>query len=107
MSYSSQTDLKEVLSNYGINEIFTEKANFTRLSDNPIYVGEMSQKITLKIAERGTVETNIYSKTSETGVEYNYDESIVLDHPYAYLIINNETNDIMFIGKVVRINESN
>ena len=25
------------------------KANFTRLSDNPIYVGEMSQKITLKI----------------------------------------------------------
>ena len=52
-----------------------------------------SQKITLKIAERGTVETNIYSKTSETGVEYNYDESIVLDHPYAYLIINNETNE--------------
>lgn len=107
MSYSSQIDLKKVLSNYGINEIFTEKANFTRLSDNPIYVGEMSQKISLKIAERGTVETNIYSKTSETGMELSYDESIILDRPYAYLIINNETQDIMFIGKVVKINESN
>lgn len=107
MSYSNQIDLKPVLANYGINEIFTDKANFTRLSDNPIYVGQMSQKISLKIAERGTVETNIYSTTTEESTETSYEESIILDRPYAYLIINNETNDIMFIGKVVKINESN
>ena len=50
MNYQSEIDIQELVNHYNINEIFTEKANFRRLSDNPIYVGEMSQKITLKIA---------------------------------------------------------
>ena len=39
--------------------------------------------------------------------EEEYSESIILNRPFAYLIRNNETNEIILMGKVININESN
>lgn len=107
MTYQSEIDVKKLLSNYNINEIFTDKGNFTKLTETPIYIDQMTQKISLTIAEKGTVESSVYSSSTNTLNIEDYENNIILNRPYAYLIINNETNDILFIGKVVRINESN
>ena len=106
MDYSSEIDIKELASYYNIQEIFTNQANFTRITDDNLIIDEMIQKNNLTIAEKGTVKSSL-NQTDNHKITEEYNQQIILNRPFAYLIVNNETNDIMFIGKVVRVNESN
>jgi serine protease inhibitor len=105
MNYQSEIDIQELVNHYNINEIFTEKANFTRISESNLSINKMIQKNNLTIAEKGTLKSNLKQQTLYN-LDDDYKEQIILNRPYAYLIINNETNDILFIGKVVRINKN-
>ena len=105
MNYNSEIDIKRLISNYNVNEIFTSKANFSKITTDNISVNKMTQKNSLTIAEKGTIRSHL-KQVELTSYEDNYTDKIILNRPYAYLIINNETNDILFIGKVVRVNES-
>lgn len=106
MNYSSEIDIQKLISHYNVNEIFTAKANFSKITTDSISVNKMTQKNSLTIAEKGTLKSNL-KQTELTAYDDNYEEKIILNRPYAYLIINNETNDILFIGKVVTVNEVN
>ncbi len=106
ISYQSETDIKKLVSNYKITEVFTEDSNLTRLTDEKIKISQMKQKIRINIGEKGTTNTTISQYNLEAYPEEEYEESIILNRPYAHLIINNETNDVMLIGKVVSPNES-
>lgn len=105
MNYSSEIDIKQLISNYNVNEIFTSKANFSKITNDNISINKMTQKNYLTIAEKGTIKSNL-KQAELTAFNENYTDEIILNRPYAYLIINNETNDILFIGKVVRVNEN-
>lgn len=106
MDYQSEIDIESLVSNYNIKEIFTNQANFSKITDDNIVIDKMIQKNNLTIAEKGTIKSSL--KQTETGnITEEYEEQIILNRPYAYLIINNETNDVMFIGKVITTNESN
>ena len=105
MDYNSEVDIKELASHYNIQEIFTNQANFTRITDDNLIIDKMIQKNNLTIAEKGTVKSSL-KQTETHRITEEYNQQIILNRPFAYLIINNETNDIMFIGKVVRVNES-
>lgn len=106
MDYQSEVDIESLVSNYNIKEIFTNQANFSKISDDNIVIDTMIQKNNLTIAEKGTIKSSL--KQTKTGnITEEYDTQIILNRPYAYLIVNNETKDVMFIGKVVKINESN
>ena len=104
MNYQSEIDIEELLNHYNINEIFTDKANFTRISEENLKINKMIQKNNLTIAEKGTKKSNL-KQHSLYNLDDDYKEQIILNRPYAYLIINNETNDVLFIGKVVTVNE--
>ena len=103
ISYQSEINVENLLSNYKVNEIFTSKANLTKLTEDKTKVGKFTQKISISIAERGTTESTIQTTTSSSTIEEEYTKTIILNRPYAYLIINNETEDIMLIGKVVNV----
>ena len=105
MNYQSEIDVENLVSNYNIKEIFTEKANFTRIAERNLSIAKMTQKNNLTIAEKGTIKSTLKQTQTIEIDETLYTEKIILNRPYAYLVINNETNDILFIGKVVRVNE--
>lgn len=107
ISYQSEIDLIELLKNQKIKEIFTDNANLTQLTSDKTKISKYTQKIGLTIAERGTIESTITTSELESNTEEEYSESIILNRPFAYLIRNNETNEIIMIGKVININESN
>lgn len=107
INYQSEIAVEDLLSEYKIREIFTSKANLTKLTEKQTKIGMYTQKINISIAERGTIESNVKSNTINSKIEEEYTKTIILNRPYAYLILNNETEDIMLIGKVVSINESN
>ena len=77
------------------------------ICDDKSHCSKYTQKIGLTIAERGTIESTITTSELESNTEEEYSESIILNRPFAYLIRNNETNEIILIGKVININESN
>ena len=83
--------IQELVNHYNINEIFTEKANFTRISESNLSINKMIQKNNLTIAEKGTLKSNLKQQTLYN-LDDDYKEQIILNRPYAYLIINNETS---------------
>ncbi len=103
--YQSKIDTKDLLSNYNINEIFTSNANFSQMLEEPTYIEQMIQKNSITIGEKGTVETNIIKNQIENHTMDTHSKEIILNRPFAYLIINNETKDILLIGKVVKFHE--
>ena len=105
MQYQSEVDIKSLLANYNVKEIFTKNANFTKATDENIVINQMTQKNNLTIAEKGTMKSSL-KQTETSKIAEEYTEEIILNRPYSFLIINNETNDIMFVGKVVKVNNN-
>lgn len=102
-SFQYETDLIPLLSNYNINDIFTEKANFTKLTENQMHISKFTQKNTITIGEKGTKISGINKENLETMTIEETKRSVILNRPFAFAIKNNETEDIIFIGKVVDI----
>lgn len=97
----STNDLKEIYKKYNITEIFSKKANLHQITNNDVMVSKLLQKESISIGEYGT--TKAMSKTANLSAR-TYDDAnreIILNRPFAFLIINKETNDVLLIGKVV------
>ena len=101
-SYQSVIDLKKVLkSDYNLRKIFDKNANYSKISEDKMDISLMKQKLFIKIAEKGTVESKLSKTKVENSVILDLEEKLTFNRPFAYIIINNETKDVMLIGKVV------
>ena len=98
-SISSLNDLSNLYSNYNINEVFTTKANLHQMSNKNLYIAKMLQKETITIGEYGTVESNTKTSSLSTSIVEDTTKRIILNRPFAFLIINKETNEVLLIGK--------
>ncbi len=107
MEYQYEVNLEELLSNYGINEVFSEKANLSRITEENISIAKFTQKNTITIGEKGTVISDFAPGEFENYEVNDELSELIFNRPYAYLIMNNETEEILLIGKVVTANESN
>ena len=105
-SYQSEINIKNIASSYNINEVFSEKANLTGLTDDKTKINKVIQKNKINIGEKGTVNSSMSQDSLKTFSEEEYNKSIILNRPFAFLIRNNETNEIILIGKVISPNES-
>lgn len=107
MNYQYETNMADLFANYGIKEIFTPQANFSKISDNNLQMGKMTQKINITIGEKGTISSDITLTNIETYEVDKNEQTLIFNRPYAYLIIDNDSNEILLIGKVTTSNESN
>lgn len=96
--------LKNILKNQSIKEIFNKEANFTKITDEEFSITQNIQKVYLKIGEKGTIDSNINNTSIESFTEEGNEKKIILNRPFCFLIINNETNDVLFIGKITSFN---
>ena len=97
-SYSQDTDLISVLKNNNLNDLISNKSNLSIISDDPISINYYHQKINFQIGEKGTKDSSYNSKSSTK--PSNHDKLISFNRPFAYLIIDNSTNNVLLIGKV-------
>jgi len=99
-SFQTETDLKSLLKNYNIQNTFSSKANFTKITDEDFTIDQDIQKISITIGEKGTINSsNTTSSTIESLTENN-SKKLSFNRPFCFLIRNNETEDIILIGKV-------
>ena len=103
-SYQTTNDLSKLLPKLGINEIISPKANLSKLSSNEMYLSTIIQKQNIQISEKGTINKTINMLDIEPFGTDTQEKQLIFIRQFCYMIINNETNDIMLIGKVVEFN---
>ncbi len=98
-SLNSEIDLKEILS----NRIDFNRTNLTKLNSSNPKTNELLLKTTFTVGDKGTINTSIKTNKNITTIEQDYKKEIVLNRPFYFLVINNQTNDIILIGKITNI----
>ena len=93
------TNLIEVLKKMGINDLFTDNADLSKISDD-LYVSKAIQKTFIDLNEKGTkasASTGIILN-NYSAVEENHD--LIFNKPFIYIIKEKHEDNIWFIGVV-------
>ncbi|XP_053331420.1 protein Z-dependent protease inhibitor [Spea bombifrons] len=93
--YQLKTSLEEM----GIQEIFTGKANLTRLTEERnLRLSEVTQRAVIEVDERGTEASAV---TGAEIIPYMLTPIIRVDRPFLFMIFEEACNSLLFIGRVV------
>ena len=103
------TELTDVLRALGMNTAFDpELADFTPMGtdkDGPLYIGQLLHKTFLDVNEEGTRAAAATSIGLEAGASAPLGEpvvyDVVLNRPFAYLIIDNQLGAPVFAGTML------
>lgn len=101
-----QVKLTDTLRALGVNAAFDpELADFTPMGtdeDGPLYIGQVLHKTFIDVNEEGTRAAAATSIGMEAGASAPMDEpvvyNVILDRPFAYLIIDNQVGLPVFAG---------
>lgn len=101
-TYSSHMKLKEVLMTMGMTDMFSASADFSKMGRSDIgsiYCSTVEQKVFIQVDRNGTKAAAI----SWGGMENSFApllNEIILDRPFVYAIVDNNTGLPLFIGAV-------
>ena len=95
------SSLKHVLEQQGITRAFGERAQFNGISDEPLCISDIMQKTYIKVDEDGTEAAAVTAL--RVGAMSMRPQNIIpmrLDRPFVFAIIKNESNEVLFVGKI-------
>lgn len=98
---STFENLKDTMIALGLTEAFSDKAQFTNITDNPLFISKIIQKAIVKVDEEGTVAaaaTGMIGLTSARLIEKEFNAN----HPFIFIIYDSQSKLILFIGQVSR-----
>lgn len=106
-----QVELTDTLRTLGVNAAFDpELADFAPMDtdeDGPLYIGQVLHKTFIDVNEEGTRAAAATSIGMEAGASAPMDEpvvyNVILDRPFAYLIIDNQVGLPVFAGTMLAI----
>lgn len=95
------TSLKQTLQRLGITDAFApDKANFKTLSNENICIGDVIQKTFIKVDEEGAEAAAVTSVSlMSTALGPPIPKEMIINRPFFYIIRENGTGNILFIGK--------
>lgn len=99
---SSFFRLKEVFLKLGLTELFSPNADFSGMTGGKnLYLDEAIHKTFVEVNEEGTeaaAATGIFMR--ETAISPEYIKKFVANHPFIFIIKENQTQTVLFIGQV-------
>ncbi|NXK61784.1 A1AT protein, partial [Sylvietta virens] len=99
LSTSGTYDLKRMLMNLGVTDVFSNRADLSGITRNPdVKVSKATHKALLKIDENGTEAA---AASSIDFVPYSAPPIVKFNHPFLLLIVDHYTQSILFMGKIV------
>uniref|UniRef100_A0A8C6T6J0 Serpin peptidase inhibitor, clade I (neuroserpin), member 1 n=1 Tax=Neogobius melanostomus TaxID=47308 RepID=A0A8C6T6J0_9GOBI len=94
-------DLKEVLQELGVGNIFTNNADLSGMTDGKdLFVSKVVQKAYLEVTEEGAEGAAGSGMIALTRTLVLYPQ-VMADHPFFFVIRNQRTGSILFMGRVM------
>lgn len=98
-----EQELNKMLMGFGMKRAFKSGADFSKMSkDNDLFISLVKQKCYIDVDEKGTeaaaATVVIMNKTSEAYP--NKMGEFIVDRPFIYVITDNKTDSILFMGTV-------
>jgi serpin B len=97
----SDIDLNEILKSMGIITAFTRNADFSNMSNADLYVSKIKQKAKIEVNEDGakaSAVTIAELDVRDAGPHEYQKSDFHANHPFLYLILEESTRSIFFIG---------
>jgi serpin B len=98
------SSLKDALIAMGMPQAFTASANFSNMTDRPLAIGDVLQKTYMDVAEQGTEAAAVTAIVMLEAAAYHAPEpakEFHVNRPFAIALVDERTDDILFIGSVV------
>lgn len=96
-------ELNDILKNMGIKSAFSKKADFSGISESPLYIGSITQKARIIVDEEGTEAAAVTGSNMESSAIMYPTDKLSFDRPFVFYITENSTSSILFIGKVTKL----
>jgi serine protease inhibitor len=96
-------DIAPVISSNGCELAFSDKADFSRITNNPVYISKIFQKTTIVVEENKNNNLTEQILLPEQSNK-NKDNSVMefkANQPFLFIIKDNINNSILLLGKVV------
>lgn len=92
-------NLNEILQKNGMTEPFSEKADFSNMTNNKLMISDVLQKTVIKVDEEGTIaaaatEIGLSVTSFEPPIQFN------ANHPFLFIIFDKPSSLILFIGLI-------
>lgn len=97
------TSLITALRNMGITDAFSHSADFSHISESPLYVDDIIQKSYIKVDEYGAEAAAVTIASMQLlSARPTENRTMIMDRPFIFAIRENITNEnnILFIGKI-------
>ncbi|NWT69995.1 A1AT protein, partial [Prunella himalayana] len=103
LSISGTYDLKRILINLGVTDVFSNRADLSAITGNPdVKVSKATHKALLKIHENGTEAA---AASSIDFLPHSAPPIVKFNRPFLLLIVDQYTQSILFMGKIVNPTE--
>lgn len=97
-SIASSLELQDALKGMGLKSLFNpSECDLTKMMSDGGSVGRVTQKAVIKVDESGTEAAATTVSTSAIGASGH---EMTIDRPFAFVIIEKDTNAILFSGQV-------
>ena len=97
--YASGFRLRKALESLGMKAPFSSEADFSGMSKDTLYIGEVFHKAFVHVDEQGTEAAAATGTTVSRGLVRNI--SVTVDRPFIFLIRDAATGAILFVGRAV------
>ncbi len=100
---SGDTSLGKVLADMGMAGAFTRSADFSGITDEPLWISAVVHRALVEVDEEGT-EAAAATAIVAVGTAAPAPEEIKVfraDHPFLFAIRNHDTGELLFMGRVV------
>lgn len=96
-------ELNSSLSNLGMEEAFTDRADFSGIRDN-IFINRVLHKAVIEVNEEGSEAAGV---TVVEMVESAQPEptTFIANRPFVFLIVDEELRNILFMGKMYKVEQ--
>ncbi len=106
LNFETSAELTEYLKALGLENIFSENADFSGITKSGINVSSILQKTKLELDEKKTkaaAVTAIFSDKCAAPVDNMIIKEVNLQRPFAFLVYDMSNDEILFMGKVITL----
>jgi len=96
----SQFGLGDALSKMGMSIAFSGGADFSKMSNRDLFISKVIHKSFIDVSEKGTEAAAATAVVMAEDCMVSRSIQFVTDHPFLYIIKDNTTESILFMGQV-------